>query len=76
MMAESWADEYFRMIEDCEKRESRLSEWERNFIESIRERLAAEKLLTQKQTETLERIWEQATKQGFGSLQFIGVTDA
>lgn len=25
---ETWADEYLTMIEDCEKRESRLTEWE------------------------------------------------
>ena len=60
----TWVDEYMRMVEDCEKRESRLTEWEKNFIDSIRHRLDQEKPLTPKQTETLEKIWERATARG------------
>ena len=60
----TWADEYLQLVDDCEKRESRLSEWEQNFISSIRDRLEEEKPLTPKQTETLDKIWERATSRG------------
>jgi len=60
----TWVDEYLQMIEDCENRESKLTEWEIEFLESIGNRLAADIPLSQKQTETLENIWEKATKNG------------
>lgn len=60
----TWADEYLTMVDDCEKRESRLTEWEAGFIDSIRNRLEREQRLTPKQTETLDRIWERATANG------------
>lgn len=60
----TWTDEYITMIEDCEKRESRLTEWESGFLDSIRNRLENERPLTGKQTETLEKIWERATAKG------------
>lgn len=28
----SWADEYLTMLDDCEKREERLTDWERGFL--------------------------------------------
>lgn len=59
-----WTDEYRTMCEDCEKRESRLTEWEQNFVQSITEQLDAMRSLTAKQIETLEMIWEKATKKG------------
>ena len=57
-------EEYFQMIEDCENRESRLNDWETNFIDSIRNTLESIGALTIKQTETLENIWEKVTKKG------------
>jgi hypothetical protein len=60
----TWADEYLTMIDDCEKRESRLTEWETGFIDSIRNRLERELPLSAKQTETLDKIWERATARG------------
>lgn len=60
----TWADEYLTMIEDCERRESRLTEWEVGFLDSIRHRLEGGKPLTERQTETLEKIWERATARG------------
>jgi hypothetical protein len=60
----TWVDEYLKMIDDCKKRESRISEWECSFIESIRARLEQEKLLSPKQVETLDKIWERATELG------------
>ena len=43
-----------QMIADCEARESRLSEWESEFIQSLRERIDAGRSLTDKQAETLD----------------------
>lgn len=60
----TWCDEYSQMVEDCEKRESRLTEWEQNFIDSIRHRLENERPLSSKQMETLDNIWEKATANG------------
>lgn len=60
----AWVDEYLKMIDDCEKRESRLSDWDRSFIESIRARLEQEKPLSPKQPDTLDKIWERATAMG------------
>ena len=54
-------EEQAQMIEDCEKRESKLSDWERTFIESLSHQLAQGRLLTTKQAETLDEIWERVT---------------
>ena len=56
----STADEIEQMLADCEARESRLTDWERGFIDSIRHSL--ERGLTVKQDETLERIWNRVTE--------------
>ena len=57
-------DEALQMVADCEARESRLSEWEANFIDSIRHQLARGRALTERQAETLDRIWNKATERG------------
>ena len=62
--AASWVDEYLQMVDDCEKRESRLTEWEQGFVDSIRRRLEREQPLSTKQTDTLDKIWERATARG------------
>lgn len=54
-------DEHATMIEDCEKRESKLSDWERSFIDSISMQLSKGAALTARQAETLDSIWERAT---------------
>lgn len=59
-----WTSEYLRMAHDCEQRESQLTDWERDFIESVGYRLGNELALSQKQLETLENIWERVTKNG------------
>lgn len=56
--------EQLTMVEDCEERESRLTEWEAGFLDSIRRRLEQEKPLSEKQADTLDRIWERATEKG------------
>ncbi len=58
------SDEIGQMIDDCETRESRLSEWEAEFIDSLRHQLANGRNLTERQVEKLESIWEKATKHG------------
>ena len=53
--------EHEQMIEDCENRESKLSDWERGFIASIGEQLESGRTLSEKQTSRLDSIWEKAT---------------
>lgn len=57
----TWVDEYMKLVNDCEQRESRLTEWESGFVESVRNRLNNKQPLSAKQTETLDRIWERVT---------------
>lgn len=52
------------MIDDCEKRESKLTDWDVNFLDSISNQLDKNRSLSQKQIEKLESIWEKATKHG------------
>ena len=52
------------MIDDCQLRESLLSEWEIDFIESIDTQLYQANSLSPKQVEILEKIWDKVTKEG------------
>lgn len=56
-------DEALTMIEDCENRESKLSDWERGFIDSIKKQLEGDegKTLSMKQEATLNEIWDKVT---------------
>lgn len=54
-------DDISQMIEDCEKRQEKLSEWEQSFIDSISHQLAKSGSLSPKQQERLEQIWERIT---------------
>lgn len=53
-------DDDHQMIEDCERREEKLTEWEQGFIDSLSSQIAR-RPLTDKQRSTLERIWERVT---------------
>lgn len=53
--------EHAQMVEDCEKREAQLSEWERGFIDSLSKRLGDGGSLTERQADVLDRIWERVT---------------
>lgn len=64
MSTASWADEYMTMIEGCEAREQRMSDWERGFIASVKSQLTEDDRITPRQIETLERIWERVTSKG------------
>lgn len=57
-------DDTEQLIEDCENRESRLTDWERSFIDSIKRQIAAGRTLTDKQSDSLDRIWERVTSKG------------
>jgi hypothetical protein len=63
-MSGDWTEEYLTMIEDCEKRERKLSAWDADFLASVKDRLIDKKPLTPKQIECLDRIWERATANG------------
>lgn len=54
-------DDWITLVEDCENREQRLSDWERQFIDSVRHQLDAGRPLTPKQAATLDDIWEKVT---------------
>ena len=49
------------MIRDCVERESKLTDWEQGFIQSIGEQHDRTGSLTQGQYETLEKIWNRIT---------------
>lgn len=59
-----WTDEYLQQIEDCVNRESRLTEWEVEFLDSLTRQLENGRRPSVKQIEVLDRIWEKATERG------------
>ena len=64
MTIEAWAAEYLRMVEDCEKRNSKLNDWELGFVASMRGLLENNHKLTFRQSDTFDRIWNKATRDG------------
>ena len=60
----TWQDEYVTLLDDCERREERLSEWECGFVDSLRRQIEQGRRPTQKQIEALDRAWERATARG------------
>jgi dsDNA-binding SOS-regulon protein len=60
----TWADEYLTLIEDCEHRSERLSDWEAQFIDSLRRQLENGKTPSPKQVDVLDNIWEKVTRRG------------
>ncbi|MCK4793826.1 MAG: hypothetical protein KAV87_59405 [Desulfobacteraceae bacterium] len=57
-------DEAKQMVQDCEEREGRMSDWERGFISDMQGRIAANYWFTDKQKETIFKIWEKVTENG------------
>lgn len=49
------------MISDCEKRQSKLTDWEVNFIDSISKQRGGGRSLTVKQIASLDQIWKRVT---------------
>lgn len=60
-MSRSTHDEHAVMVKDCQERESKLTDWERGFVDSLEHQLAASRRLTDKQVETLDAIWDRIT---------------
>lgn len=56
--------EQAQLIEDCETREARLSDWEAQFIDSIKRQLEAGRDLSDKQSDLLDSIWTKVTERG------------
>lgn len=54
-------DDFHQMLDDCETRESRLTEWECGFIDSLSR---SDRLPTGKQYDTLCDIWDRVTEKG------------
>jgi hypothetical protein len=63
-MTQDWTSEYVTLLEDCTKRSERLSDWELGFVDSLERQLAAGRRPSPKQVETLDNIWEKATRNG------------
>ena len=59
-----WEIEYLTLLEDCEKREERLTDWERNFVDSLTKQIESGRRPSLKQIETLDSVWEKATQRG------------
>ena len=60
----TWADEYVTMLEDCEKRSEKLTDWECGFVDSGLRGVADGRRPIAKQVETRDNVWERATKRG------------
>ncbi|MEX2282253.1 MAG: hypothetical protein WEE89_07200 [Gemmatimonadota bacterium] len=54
-------DEIDQMIADCEKREGKLSDWERGYLDSLSVQLGRGQALTPKQDAKLTEIWDRVT---------------
>lgn len=61
MSEEHWTDDFVLMVSDCEQRESKLTEWEGKFIDSIGNQLSETQRISPKQIESLEKIWDRVT---------------
>jgi hypothetical protein len=60
----SWQHEYVTLIDDCENRESRMSEWEANFCDSLRRQIEDGRMPSIKQIEKLDELWGRVTANG------------
>lgn len=54
-------DEYILMINDCFDRESKLTDWERGFVSTCLDMTDKHIMLTEKQREKLNQIWDRIT---------------
>lgn len=57
----NWIEEVTQMLEDCMKRETKMTEWESSFIQNIYEKLERYPL-SEKEIHRLEQIWERLTQ--------------
>ena len=54
-------EEAQQLIDDCLKRDTKLSAWEADFLDSIQDQLTDKGFLSEKQMDTLNNIWEKVT---------------
>ena len=71
-MTASNHDEHQQMVQDCENRESKLTDWERTFVDSVGKQLANGHRLTDKQADGLSMIYsfyepDHAHRSGLGN---------
>ena len=59
-----FSNDYAQLIEDCEARESRMTEWAAGFVDSLKDQLSRGRDLTPKQAEKLNEIWTRVTEDG------------
>ena len=59
-----WVEDCLQLVEDCEKRESRLTDWEAGFVDSIKMTLLDERPISRKQIDALNEIWKRASANG------------
>ena len=59
-----WTDEYITLLDDCEARDEKLTDWELQFVDSLRRQITDGRRPSPKQIDTLDNIWERATKSG------------
>lgn len=59
-----WLSDYIAMANDCVARESRLTDWERTFIDSVKHQLDTTESISPKQVDVLKGIWEKVTRRG------------
>lgn len=57
---------HFDMVEECEVHEDKLTAWEREFLDSLTNRLGEGKGLTIKQTAILQRTHNKVTRPDWG----------
>ena len=63
-MSGEWQDEYITLLDDCEAREERLTDWERGFVDSLRKQITDGRRPSAKQIDALDNVWERATSRG------------
>lgn len=62
MTTDTWKSEYLTLISDCETRDKKLTDWEREFVASLRKQIEAGRVPSPKQIDVLDRVWEKVTK--------------
>lgn len=60
----AWHEEYTTLLNDCEERSNRLTDWECGFVDSLQRQLVEGRRPTEKQKARLDEIWEKATAKG------------
>lgn len=58
------SSEYLTLIEDCENRSEKLSDWELGFMDSLRRQIEEGRMPSPKQVEKLDDAWNRVTSKG------------